>query len=78
MKRAIASAMTAYYRNFLFRGTQVQQDGYPYRVMRDMCIPTDPDKARNTKVPCTTITAYGDPTEEEEYKVMIPYGELTR
>lgn len=78
---AITKAIVAYFlgaQNVLWRGTQVQQDGYPYRVIKDTQIPSDPEKARLTQIPCTTITAYGDSREEEEYKVMLLFGEITR
>lgn len=76
---AVAKAIVAYFlgcRNVLWRGTQVQQDGYPYRVIADTQIPHDPEEAKQTPVPCTTITAYGDRREEEEYRVVLLFGEI--
>ena len=76
---AITKAIVAYFlgcHNVLWRGTQVHQDGYPYRVIADTQIPNDPAEAKQTPVPCTTITAYGDRREEEEYRVVLLFGEI--
>ena len=60
----------------LHRGTKVWLDGYPYIVTTDIPIPTDTEVARTTQIPCTTIIAYGDRREEEEYKVVLSYGDI--
>ena len=76
---AVSQAVVAYFLGcgkVLWRGSAVQQDGYPYRVITDTQIPTDPDEAKATPVPCTTITAYGDRREEDEYRVVLLYGEI--
>ena len=62
----------------LRRGTKVFAiDGYPYFVTTDTPIPSDAEQAKQTQVPCTSIIAYGDKMEEQEYKVMLTFGELT-
>ena len=76
---SISKAIVAYFMGcgkMLWRGTSVQQNGYPYRVIADTRIPTDPEQARMTPIPCTTITAYGDRKEEQEYQVTLLYGEI--
>lgn len=60
----------------LHRGTNVLLNGYPYVVMSDTPIPTDTERASATQIPCTTIIAYGDRNEEEEYRVVLSYGNL--
>lgn len=78
---AVSKAVYAYVKGqpfVLLRGTHVWQDGYPYIVTADTLIPSDDDSARSTQIPCTSIIAYGDPSEEQEYSLAIPYGELSR
>ena len=74
--QAIAKAVFAFlsaHPFVLHRGTKVMAlDGYPYFVTADT-----PIRDMDTQIPCTSIIAYGDRKEEQEYKVMLKYGEIT-
>ena len=74
--QAIAKAVFAFLSAHPFilrRGTKVMAlDGYPYFVTADT-----PIQGKDTQIPCTSIIAYGDRKEEQEYAVVLSYGEIT-
>lgn len=78
---SVSKAILAYFLANPFvlrRGTKVFAiDGYPYFVTTDTPIPADTEQAKTTQIPCTSIIAYGDTKEEQEYKVLLNFGELT-
>ena len=48
---------------------------YPVYALKDQEIPTFLE--RNWIVPCTSITAFGDPDAEWEYAIDLPLSQLT-
>lgn len=48
---------------------------YPVIALLDQTIPTELE--RNAIIPCTSITAYGDPDAELEYSIDLPLSQIT-
>ncbi|MBR4757487.1 MAG: hypothetical protein IK084_01625 [Bacteroidaceae bacterium] len=48
---------------------------YPVIALKDQEIPTELE--RSAIIPCTSITAYGDPDAEWEYAIDLPITQLT-
>ena len=48
---------------------------YPVIALTNQMIPTELE--RSAIIPCTSITAYGDPDAEWEYAINLPLAQLT-